>query len=188
MKELYAHSANSQGQRHRLIDHLKEVARLAKKFADKFGAGELAYWAGLWYDVGKFHPAFQEYLRKCQIEPGKTHRGPDHKGAGALLAQRYLEPLVFLVAGHHGGLPNGADLKTTWLPEKSNSPASDEALIVANSEGIQIKPQSTPSSPTFLKTSLDAEFFIRTLFSALVDVDFLDTESHFYVMELSNTS
>ena len=54
MKELYAHSANSQGQRHRLSDHLKEVVRLAKKFADKFDAGELAYWVGLWRDLGKY--------------------------------------------------------------------------------------------------------------------------------------
>ena len=53
MKELYAHSANSQGQRHRLSDHLKEVASLAKKFADKFSAGNLAYWAGLWHDLEK---------------------------------------------------------------------------------------------------------------------------------------
>lgn len=52
MKELYAHSANSQGQRHRLDDHLNEVASLARKFADKFGAGNLAYWVGTWYDVG----------------------------------------------------------------------------------------------------------------------------------------
>ncbi len=49
MKELYAHSANPQGQRHRLVDHQKEVARLAKKFTDKFDAGDLAYWAGLWH-------------------------------------------------------------------------------------------------------------------------------------------
>jgi len=48
VKELYAHSANSQGQRHRLSDHLKEVVALSKKFADKFGTGDPAYWAGLW--------------------------------------------------------------------------------------------------------------------------------------------
>ena len=30
MKELYAHSANSQGKKHRLDSHLKEVAELAK--------------------------------------------------------------------------------------------------------------------------------------------------------------
>ena len=49
MKELYAHSANSQGKKHRLDSHLKEVAELAKGFADKFRAGNLVYWAGLWH-------------------------------------------------------------------------------------------------------------------------------------------
>ncbi|MCF6154244.1 MAG: CRISPR-associated helicase Cas3' [Candidatus Brocadia sp.] len=179
MKEPYAHSANSQGQRHRLVDHLNEVASLAKIFADKFGAGDLAYWAGLWHDVGKFHPAFQEYLLKCEGEPEKIHRGPDHKGAGAFLALKHLEPLVFLIAGHHGGLPNSANLKAVWLPEKSNSSPSQEALNIAKSEGIQIVPQSSLLPPTFVKTPLDGEFFIRMLFSALVDADFLDTESHF---------
>ncbi len=67
MKELYAHSANSQGQRHKLDDHLKEVARLAKKFADKFGAGELAYWVGLWHDLGKSSRDFQEITKRKQI-------------------------------------------------------------------------------------------------------------------------
>ena len=81
MKELYAHFANLQGQRHMLVDHLKEVARRAKKFADKFDAGDLAYWAGVWHDVVKFHPAFLEYLLKCEGEPEKTHRGHYHKRA-----------------------------------------------------------------------------------------------------------
>jgi len=48
MKQFYVHSINSQGQRHRLSDHLKEVDALSKKFADKFGAKDPAYWAGLW--------------------------------------------------------------------------------------------------------------------------------------------
>ena len=54
MKQFYAHSINSQGQRHKLSDHLKEVAALSKKFSDKFSAGELAYWVGLWRDLGKY--------------------------------------------------------------------------------------------------------------------------------------
>ena len=48
MKELYSHSINSQSQRHSLDDHLKEVASLAKKFADKFVAVERAYSVGFW--------------------------------------------------------------------------------------------------------------------------------------------
>ena len=108
--ELYAHTPNDKGQWHRLDDHLKEVASLAHGFADKFGAGELAYWVGLWHDVGKIHPEFQAYLQKCAHDTETRHRGPDHKGAGAILARNVLEPLAFLVAGHHGELKNHADL------------------------------------------------------------------------------
>lgn len=42
VKELYAHSANSQGQRHRLDNHLKAVDALSRKFADKFGVKDLS--------------------------------------------------------------------------------------------------------------------------------------------------
>ncbi|TLD42177.1 MAG: hypothetical protein JETT_1575 [Candidatus Jettenia ecosi] len=98
MEEFYAHSANSEGQRHKLACHVKEVARLANKFA----AGELAYWEGLWHYVRKHHPAFQDYLRKCEAEPGRSHRGSAHKSDGALLTLRNLEPLSFLITGYHG--------------------------------------------------------------------------------------
>ena len=67
MKELYAHSTNSQGQRHRLSDHLKEVAILSKKFVDKFGAGDPAYYVGLWHDLGKYSRDFQEITKRKQI-------------------------------------------------------------------------------------------------------------------------
>ena len=62
-----AHSANSLGQAHDLVEHLQCVAELAAGFADKFGARDLAYWAGLWHDLGKFNLAFQEHI-KAQTE------------------------------------------------------------------------------------------------------------------------
>jgi len=52
----FAHSANDLGIRHDLVSHLKDVARLARDFAAKFGAANLAYWAGLWHDLGKLDP------------------------------------------------------------------------------------------------------------------------------------
>jgi len=54
MKQFYAHSTNSQGQRHRLSDHLKEVAALSKKYDNKSSASYRAYWAGLWHGAGKY--------------------------------------------------------------------------------------------------------------------------------------
>ena len=91
-----AHSQNSRGECHDLVKHLTDVAELASQFADKFGASSLSYWLGLWHDIGKFYPTFQAYLKN----PASA-RGPDHKGAGAILALKYVEPLSFLVAGHH---------------------------------------------------------------------------------------
>jgi len=48
MAEYFAHSENSQGIKHDLVEHLTGVARRAAEFAGKFWAAELGYWAGLW--------------------------------------------------------------------------------------------------------------------------------------------
>jgi len=58
----YAHSANQSGQRHDLVEHLRGVAQLARQFAEPFGGGDAAYYAGLWHDLGKFHPTFRRRL------------------------------------------------------------------------------------------------------------------------------
>lgn len=178
MTDLYAHSPNEKGEWHYLGAHLKEVADLAEKFGSKFGAGELAKWIGLWHDLGKANPEFQSYLHRCVNEPEKLHRGPDHKGAGAVLANRNLEPLTFPVAGHHGGLMNLSDLKT-WLSERNTSSHIQEVLQKVSTQGLNLSPPTALTPPSFIKDSFEAEFFIRMLFSALVDADFLDTEDHF---------
>jgi hypothetical protein len=36
-----------------LDERLKNVAEMARSFADSFGAGGWGYLAGLWYDLGK---------------------------------------------------------------------------------------------------------------------------------------
>jgi CRISPR-associated endonuclease Cas3-HD len=46
-----------------LEDHLKKVAELAQAFGEKFGAGDWAYLAGLWHDLGKCSKLFQDRLR-----------------------------------------------------------------------------------------------------------------------------
>ena len=131
----FAHSANSAGVEHSLVEHLKSVARLARMFAEKFGAADFGYWAGLWHDLGKFHPDFQSY-----IATPESHRGPDHSSAGAVHAMTCFEGLAFLVAGHHGGLPNKTDLKHR-LMEKSGQPQVEEALRLARMELSRIAPE-----------------------------------------------
>lgn len=168
-----AHSPNEKGEGHPLVDHLRQVAVLASDFASKFEAAELGYWAGLWHDVGKFHPDFQAYL----ISPNRN-RGPDHKGAGALLACRRSEPLSFLIAGHHGGLPSRDKLKY-WLREKEKAPEVEKAIEIGRAHLAEIEPGQPIAFPRRFSSKHEVEFFLRMLFSALTDADFLDTEKHF---------
>src|SRR5271165_5022164 len=102
--QFYAHSRNSAGVRQGLTDHLQAVSLLTSQFAAPFGASELGRYVGLWHDVGKFNPAFRQYLLDCEANPQGKHRGPDHKAAGTSIASKHMSPLALLVQGHHGGL------------------------------------------------------------------------------------
>ena len=182
----FAHSENRAGSKHGLLDHLTKVAVIARALASKFEGGELGYWAGLWHDLGKFHPDFAAYLQSPE-----ARRGPDHSSAGTVQAAGILDILAFVIGGHHAGLSSREDLRVR-IREKSAMPPVREALAIAQ----QVIPALLPSSPlqahlpAFLGVPLAmqpkdvaaraAEFFIRMLFSALVDADFLDTEAHFY--------
>ena len=174
-----AHSKNVQGQPHDLVEHLQCVANMAGEFAAKFGARDLAYWAGIWHDVGKIHSNFQEYLHDCEANPDKHRRGPDHKLAGSLIAeQKGPDILAFLVAGHHGGLPSRTELKE-FLRHKTKKRPAEEAIDLIGQHLGEIEPVNRLVPPSHLASELDVEFFIRMLFSTLVDADFLDTERHF---------
>jgi hypothetical protein len=73
---VWAHSKNEAGERHELVAHLTAVAAMARELAEPFGGGEVAYWAGLWHDLGKFHPEFQEYLLEPEANPGRRRGVP----------------------------------------------------------------------------------------------------------------
>jgi CRISPR-associated endonuclease/helicase Cas3 len=183
MNRPLAHSANASGQVHDLADHLRAVAHLAASFADKFGARDLGHFAGLWHDLGKFHPDFQAYLG----DPERS-RGPDHSSAGAVFACGHCDALAFLVAGHHGGLPDFTGLKNR-VREKSADSSVQEALRIARGAMTDLTPGgrlaeqlpefASPKDRGDKQRKRGRELFMRLLFSALVDADFLDTEAHF---------
>lgn len=174
-----AHTRNRQGQRQDLIEHLNQVADMAASFAKSFGAERLAWLAGMLHDIGKFNPAFQQYLLDAEANPGKHNRGPDHKGAGAYLAaQLNTDSLAFLIAGHHGGLHALSDLKVR-LKEYGTDQSVQSAIAAAQATMSGIQTPHVAPYPAFVQTESEGEFFIRMLFSALVDADFLDTENHF---------
>lgn len=173
---LYAHSRNDKGIRQELSAHLTTVARLSQAFGEKFGAGELAYWAGLCHDLGKASRAFQEYL----AAPEK-HASPGHSLLGAAIVTELLNPLAFAVAGHHAGLHSFARLKVL-LKEAAASPALAEIKHYwpAIQTSATISTPEEDNLPEYVRQSrVRLELFLRMLFSALTDADFLDTEEHF---------
>lgn len=174
-----AHSQNSDGVRHSLATHLLAVAKLASQFAAPLAAGQLAYYLGLWHDLGKFSLDFQRYLAACESGQPISITGPDHKAAGALLAEKHLGLLALSIQGHHGGLRSPQEFKT-WLREKQATELA-KVLETARAAMPGLEPaDSVLALPTHAQSdSRAAEMFIRLVFSALVDADFLDTESHF---------
>jgi len=174
----YAHTPNQAGEWHQLTDHLHRTAELAREFASSFGAGELAYYVGLWHDLGKFNPEFQAYLETCYYRPDEPRSRVDHKAAGSQLARDWLGPCALLIQGHHGGLGALASFDG-WLREMAGDAAAD-ALARARAMILDLEPEARLELlPALTATPLVAEFALRMLFSALVDADYLDTEQHF---------
>lgn len=181
-RELYAHSANSRGEWQPLADHLRNVAELARGFAGHFGGGDLAYLAGLWHDVGKADPGWQRYLRQSAAGDRPRGTGPDHKCAGAVFAERaggFAELAGLLIQGHHGGLKHLRRDYRPWLSEKRRLPGPKRARELILDHMPDLGDHGDPPQPPFLTSRRDAEFFLRLVYSALVDADSLDTEAHY---------
>ncbi|GAB4345213.1 MAG: CRISPR-associated helicase/endonuclease Cas3 [Candidatus Abyssubacteria bacterium] len=177
----YAHTPNPSGQWHDLEEHLRDTARLAKNLAHKFNAGAISYYLGLWHDLGKFHPRFQDYLKKCAESNSLQSRSIAHSPIGALFAwQQNFDLVALLVSGHHAGLSSPSRLKQQ-MSEVGENDQAKEALRIA----VLNMPDISPSQP--IKRVLNdayssaryTEFFLRMLFSTLVDADYLNTEAHF---------
>ena len=176
MIEFYAHSANEDGVCHGLADHLTAVAKIAAEFCESFASDDAGYYSGLWHDIGKFNPEFQRYLA------GERNIRLDHKGAGAKLAMQHLPPLGLLIQGHHGGLQEWQAGKAleSWVSEKDSNPATSAAIEKARQAMPDLEPKNPIKRPAWVgRERHRAELWLRMVFSALVDADWLDTEAHF---------
>lgn len=174
-----AHSANALGVRHDLTEHLISVAEMAGQFGRSFSSEEVCYWLGLWHDLGKFNPRFQQYLAVAEVDRRGRKRGPDHKAAGARLAQEQFGILALAVQAHHGGLHNPQEYRQ-WISERLRDSEVDVAIRAAREALREALPLSPIHLPEFTAGDvLASELYVRMLLSALVDADRLDTEAHF---------
>jgi len=189
-KNYFAHSLKDGPKKEwqKLEDHLINVAELAGQFAKSFGSSKWAYTVGLLHDIGKYSHEFQNMLIKTADNntSSETMTGHlDHSTAGAqtvnkLLIKNLGRLLAYAVAGHHSGLLDGKSnkacldnrLKKKNLPDYSACPKS----ILKYSSDIKSLP-FVPAIGNNTRIAFQLHFFIRMIFSTLVDADFLDTES-----------
>jgi len=171
----YAHTAKDKpvSEWHELDDHLAEVAKMARAFAEAFGAGDWGECAGLLHDVGKATQKFQKYLRLCAEGKGRRGSAPHAVHGGRLVADKHKgfgKLLAYMICGHHGGLPDWNDLERRLVEVQ----CLDEAAAIAD---FGTFPKSLPFRECKgNRQGFVFSFFTRMLFSCLVDADWLDTE------------
>jgi CRISPR-associated endonuclease/helicase Cas3 len=146
-----------------------------------------AYTAGLLHDVGKHSTEFQEYIRRVTALPeieGGRHHGPDHSTAGAQTADKRFADYVgwlmaYAIAGHHGGLPDGrsGDLSSTSSLEARLEKKVPEYEHLPVEDGEKITLEQLPFDLQDVNPGYGFFFFLKMLFSCLVDADYLDTET-----------
>ncbi|MBI4183004.1 MAG: CRISPR-associated endonuclease Cas3'' [Proteobacteria bacterium] len=173
------------GRRHDLKAHLAAVAAGARQAAEAFGAGDYAEIAGLWHDLGKYSSAFQHYIGAAAAEDASAETVPgrvNHSSAGAVWAVKRFGTLgrilAYVIAGHHAGLPDwsaGAGGQGALESRLKNDAPWLEAALAAKPPAALLERPLPDTRPG----RVDPSLWIRMLFSALVDADFVDTERFF---------
>lgn len=186
----YAHSTKEQKKDgwQTLEHHLWMVA---KKLACFFATEEVAHLIGLLHDAGKYQKSFQKRLEGSPMPVEHTIYGsqvwrelglPD---AGA-----------YCIAGHHAGLPNIGSITDTrhdatllgrlQREMEDCSGFQEEINLPSLNPKVPLWKQAIQGSSP-LQCQKEYAFWIRMMFSCLVDADFLDTEE-FYGKQRVSTS
>ncbi|MCL2695593.1 MAG: CRISPR-associated helicase Cas3' [Clostridiales bacterium] len=170
----YAHSLPDQPKSdwQLLKTHLQDVGALAGRFAAVFDAQSWGQICGMLHDAGKYTCAFQ---RRLEGDPKRV----DHSSEGGRIAlDRYGKGLgrllAYAVLGHHGHLPNaGSTQQSSSLEQRLHAyPVSKSSFF----EECALPDLAALPQHMVPRTGFERAFFVRMLFSCLVDADCLDTE------------
>lgn len=178
--DFFAHSSDTSEKPWQTIaEHLENTATMSGKLASKFNARDFGYACGILHDLGKYSGKFQQKLKGSILSV-------DHSTAGAqesisLYGRGIGRILAYCIAGHHSGLPNFGTAASTegTLYARLNKEIEDYSAYrreldlssIKNISGLPIKSIERHQGFTL-------SFFIRMLYSCLVDADFLDTENY----------
>ena len=170
-KEKYlAHISEDKTREQTILEHAQATGELAGKFASSFDCEEWGRACGLMHDIGKYSEAFRRRL----------YGGPkvDHATAGAQeLRKKGYIMAAYPVAGHHSGLPNGGTRgdqagESTFYGRMAKKVEDYSAY----QKELEVPELLSPPLKPLGKGGFSVAFFIRMLFSCLVDADYLDTE------------
>lgn len=179
---MYIAHKTDDGREEPINDHLRLVAEKAAAFAGSFGSADWAYNMGILHDVGKYSDKFQRRIKES---------GPkvDHSSVGAYVMSainRDIGPLLsYCIAGHHSGLPNG-----DYVRDSKGSSTLRERLKKAEKKGkepfqramaVGLDLNASPKTPPVFDRLAEPNrfpesFWVRMMFSCLVDADYLATE------------
>ena len=176
----YAHSSgNDKSTWQPLKEHLEAVSGISAQYAEAFSASQFAQAAGVLHDLGKYSAEFQMRLEGSPIRV-------DHSTAGAKEAIQLYGPaagkvLAYAISGHHRGIPDYGSVEDERslaarleLEPRNYSAYSGDNLSFPDRSTMKLPVSPLPGQPGF-----SVQFFIRMLYSCLVDADFLDTERAF---------
>lgn len=183
----YAHTENRGGYWEPLAQHLMETERLAKQFAESWGADIEAQAAALLHDAGKYADLFTLVLNKEAFMV-------DHATPGMTISlKRYKEnglAIAAAIQGHHHGLRSGNPrtlAQNAAMRDETNSDGRiyscrnvDILIQRMEEDGLNlVEVNSSPYLALLKNEPVAAMMYVRMLFSALVDADYLATEAHF---------
>jgi CRISPR-associated endonuclease/helicase Cas3 len=161
-----------------LAEHLVHVGSLARQLASLTAPTnthfqELAEWAGLLHDFGKYTDCFQERVR------GSKRKCP-HAIHGAALAWRLgARHIAHAIAGHHAGildqLGGSKSLQEGTKRYEAESRALCDRAIHDCVDLGRVLQQPTLAIESLAPHRFD--LFTRMLFSCLIDADRLDTSA-----------
>lgn len=176
--KLLAHRTEDKTREQTILDHSLATAELAGMFASAFNSREMGYACGLLHDIGKYSQGFQNRLL-C------NGNKVDHSTAGAKEASDHLSEGIisfcakYCISGHHSGLLNYGTYSdiggTPTLMGRLKKQLDDyqaykQEITIPKVSGIPFEALDKNIQ------GFSAAFFIRMIFSCLVDADRLDTE------------
>jgi CRISPR-associated endonuclease/helicase Cas3 len=191
----YAHSLKDQPVEN--WETMQQHEDLVAKYCHGFLEGidpSLGAWGdllGKWHDLGKYSNAFQNYIKAANAIGDDSHRSEvkgkvDHSTAAAQFAIERFELrgrlLSYCFAGHHAGLPDWDDGQSqSGLKQRLKKQIPDWSTGAP----IKLTEQSFPGMPSIGEPKPDnadhaafrVSFWLRMIFSTLVDADFLATEA-----------